>query len=436
MSSVPCRCRRRSSGSGSGRPPATRSSSRSTTASATSSTTPRRSSPSTGSARASSSSPTCSTRTPTQARAFSRDKLHLPLPVEPLDWDGASRLLELGHEIGSHTRSHPNLTSLQPEAMLDELATSREELSKRLGAVRHVSAPYGDRARFSEAVADAARSRRVRELRVGDPRRQPLRARPVLAAPPSPERVLAASRARVLPRVNVVVLTRNPHGIASRFLARRPGPVILDEAVGRRDVRRTLRKLRRVGITAAPVGLALRRAYADAGSGPTLESVATEVVRVPSLNGSEARDALRRLGADVAISLDNAIIRPETFSLPDSRHDQRPPRRRARLPRRSAGVLGAPRRARPGRVHDPPDRRGDRHRAGAGARRRADRTALDARRDARRDDSAPARGEPRRARGRARRGRLRRASPSRPAGTTARRRRSATTSTSVESLRD
>lgn len=116
--------------------------------------------------------------------------------------------------------------------------------------------------------------------------------------------------------MNVVVLTRNPHGIASRFLARRPGPVILDEAVGRRDVRRTLRKLRRVGVTAAPVGLALRRAYADAGIGPALEDVATEVVRVPTLNGDEAREALRRLEADVAISLDNAIIRPETFSLP------------------------------------------------------------------------------------------------------------------------
>lgn len=93
-----------------------------------------------------------------QARVFSRDKLHLPLPVEPLDWDGASRLLELGHEIGSHTRSHPNLVGLAPEALLDELASSREELSTRLGAVRHVSAPYGDRARFSEAVADAARA--------------------------------------------------------------------------------------------------------------------------------------------------------------------------------------------------------------------------------------------------------------------------------------
>ena len=116
--------------------------------------------------------------------------------------------------------------------------------------------------------------------------------------------------------MNVVVLTRNPHGIASRFLARRPGPVILDEAVGRRDVGRTIRKLRRVGFTAAPVGFALRRAYAGAGSGPALDDVATEVVRVATLNGDEARDALRRLGADVAISLDNTIIRPETFSVP------------------------------------------------------------------------------------------------------------------------
>jgi peptidoglycan/xylan/chitin deacetylase (PgdA/CDA1 family) len=93
-----------------------------------------------------------------QARAFCRDKLHLPLPIEPLDWDGASQLLELGHEIGSHTRTHPNLTSLDAGALLDELTSSREELSRRLGAVRHVSAPYGDRARFSEAVADAART--------------------------------------------------------------------------------------------------------------------------------------------------------------------------------------------------------------------------------------------------------------------------------------
>jgi hypothetical protein len=115
--------------------------------------------------------------------------------------------------------------------------------------------------------------------------------------------------------VNVVVLTRNPGGIASRFLARRPGPVILDEGEGF-DLRRKLRKLRRVGLTAAPVGLALRRAYAGAGEGPPLEEVATEVVRVPTLNGEGARAALRRLGADLALSLDNALIREATFALP------------------------------------------------------------------------------------------------------------------------
>jgi formyl transferase-like protein len=115
--------------------------------------------------------------------------------------------------------------------------------------------------------------------------------------------------------VNVVVLTRNPRGIASRFLARRPGPVILDEGA-RSDWKRRARKLRRVGLTAAPVGLALRRVYAAAGAGPPLEEVATEIVRVPTLNGDEARAALRRLGADVAVSLDNALIREETFALP------------------------------------------------------------------------------------------------------------------------
>jgi methionyl-tRNA formyltransferase len=115
--------------------------------------------------------------------------------------------------------------------------------------------------------------------------------------------------------VNVVVLTRNPRGIASRFLERRPGPVILDEGAPS-DWRRRARKLRRVGVTAAPVGLALRRVYAAAGEGPRLEDVAGEVVRVPTLNGDEARAALRRLGADVAVSLDNALIGEATFSLP------------------------------------------------------------------------------------------------------------------------
>jgi methionyl-tRNA formyltransferase len=120
--------------------------------------------------------------------------------------------------------------------------------------------------------------------------------------------------------MRIVVLTRNPRGIASRFLARgrvAVERVILDEgAVASRgeQLRRRLRKLGRVGPTAAPVGLALRRAYAAAGAGPPLDSFDVPVVRVPTLNGPEARVALE--GVDVAVSLDNALISEATFSVP------------------------------------------------------------------------------------------------------------------------
>jgi len=107
--------------------------------------------------------------------------------------------------------------------------------------------------------------------------------------------------------MNVVVLTRNPRGIASRFLARRSVEVVgvlLDEGTvtdRRAHLRAKARKLRRIGPTALPVGLALRRAYAAAaGDVPALGELDVTVTRVPTLNGEEARDALRRLGADDA----------------------------------------------------------------------------------------------------------------------------------------
>ena len=120
--------------------------------------------------------------------------------------------------------------------------------------------------------------------------------------------------------MRIVVLTRNPSGIASRLVARgnvEVERVVLDEGVvasRAEQIRRRWRKLRRVGMTAAPVGLALRRAYAAAGQGPPLDSLGVPVVRVPSLGGPEARAALE--GVDVGLSLDNALIPESTFSVP------------------------------------------------------------------------------------------------------------------------
>ena len=91
-----------------------------------------------------------------EVRRFCRERFHLPLPVEPIDWAGVERLLELGHEVGSHTRTHLDLTSIEPARLLDELLSSREELCRRLGNVEHFSAPYGERSRFSDAISDAA----------------------------------------------------------------------------------------------------------------------------------------------------------------------------------------------------------------------------------------------------------------------------------------
>ena len=123
--------------------------------------------------------------------------------------------------------------------------------------------------------------------------------------------------------MNVVVLTRNPRGIASRFLARRSIEVVgvlLDQGtVGdrRAHLRAKARKLLRIGPTALPVGLLLRRAYAAAaGEAPSLDELGVPVAPVQTLNGEAARDALRRFGADIAVSLDNTLIEEATFALP------------------------------------------------------------------------------------------------------------------------
>ncbi len=73
-----------------------------------------------------------------------------------MSWEDLRKLSDDGWEIGSHTRTHPRLPSLDDDALTDELERSREEIERRLGiACRTVAYPYGE---ADERVAEHARA--------------------------------------------------------------------------------------------------------------------------------------------------------------------------------------------------------------------------------------------------------------------------------------
>jgi peptidoglycan/xylan/chitin deacetylase (PgdA/CDA1 family) len=52
--------------------------------------------------------------------------------LTPMSWDDLRRLQDEGWEIGSHTRTHPDLTTLDDAAVAAELRGSREECEREL----------------------------------------------------------------------------------------------------------------------------------------------------------------------------------------------------------------------------------------------------------------------------------------------------------------
>lgn len=60
--------------------------------------------------------------------------------------------LQAGHEIGSHTISHPRLSRLSPPALREEIAASKRRLEDTFGvSIRHFCYPYGD---YDQRVID------------------------------------------------------------------------------------------------------------------------------------------------------------------------------------------------------------------------------------------------------------------------------------------
>jgi peptidoglycan/xylan/chitin deacetylase (PgdA/CDA1 family) len=73
-----------------------------------------------------------------------------------MGWDELRARASMGVEIGSHTVSHPHLTSLEDAELASELASSKERLEDELGRpCRFLAYPYGE---HDARVRTAARS--------------------------------------------------------------------------------------------------------------------------------------------------------------------------------------------------------------------------------------------------------------------------------------
>jgi peptidoglycan/xylan/chitin deacetylase (PgdA/CDA1 family) len=94
------------------------------------------------------------TTDPVRIREFCAERLHKP-PLEFLSWDDAEALLRQGHEIGSHTRTHPNLAALAMDQINEEVDGAAQEIRRRLGTVEHFAWPYG---RFTDMSRAAFRT--------------------------------------------------------------------------------------------------------------------------------------------------------------------------------------------------------------------------------------------------------------------------------------
>ena len=74
-----------------------------------------------------------------------------------MDWNDLRSLVELGWEVGSHTRTHRRLTRLGDQAMRAELADSLLECERQLGApCTAIAYPYGDADERVTAAAENA----------------------------------------------------------------------------------------------------------------------------------------------------------------------------------------------------------------------------------------------------------------------------------------
>ncbi|HLH52150.1 MAG TPA: polysaccharide deacetylase family protein [Verrucomicrobiae bacterium] len=88
-------------------------------------------------------------------------------PEVIMDADQVREWISAGHEIGSHTLTHPYLTRIPPERARNEIADSRKKLEDLFGrAVEHFCYPFGD---WNQQVRDMVAEAGYRTACTTDP---------------------------------------------------------------------------------------------------------------------------------------------------------------------------------------------------------------------------------------------------------------------------
>lgn len=90
-------------------------------------------------------------RDPERVRRFCAERLNMPW-LALLDWDGVDMLMQQGHEVGSHTMGHVDLSQASEQEVVAELWGAREVLEPRVGRPQHFAWPYGGFRHFSRAA--------------------------------------------------------------------------------------------------------------------------------------------------------------------------------------------------------------------------------------------------------------------------------------------
>ena len=103
-----------------------------------------------------------------EAKTFIKDRICLGWSVEKLpihwknmNWDDLSALVEQGHTIGAHTKSHARLsTILNTEELKSEIVYSADLIEKKLGiSIDHFAYTFGDIDSISKEAIDIAKTR-------------------------------------------------------------------------------------------------------------------------------------------------------------------------------------------------------------------------------------------------------------------------------------